>query len=201
MLLSDREIIDLCDTDRLNLLTRDKDPVVKPMIAPFERGQVRRGEQGEPLISYGTSSFGYDVRLSNEYKIFRTTHNGVIDPKAFNEALVEEVSEGVCTIPPHGFVLAKTHEHFCIPSNILVVCVGKSTYARCGLIVNVTPLEPGWEGVLTLEISNTTPLPAHVYSFEGIAQLLFLKGATPEVTYRDRGGKYQGQTAVTLPRV
>ena len=168
------------------------------MIEPFEPGQVRDG-----AISYGTSSFGYDIRVADEFKVFTDVHSVVVDPKHFDErSFVDIEGEGECIIPPNSFALARTLEYFRIPSDVLVVCVGKSTYARCGIIVNVTPLEPEWEGHLTLEISNTTPLPAKIYANEGIAQLLFFKGdRVPSTTYAQRSGKYQGQRGVTPPRL
>lgn len=167
------------------------------MIEPFETGQVRDGK-----ISYGISSYGYDIRVSPEFKVFTNVHNTVVDPKNFDDRSFVDVTGPECIIPPNSFALARTEEYFRIPRNVLVVCVGKSTYARCGLIVNVTPLEPTWEGYLTLEISNTTPLPAKVYGGEGIAQLLFFEGdEEPEVAYADRKGKYMKQVGVTLPRM
>jgi len=167
------------------------------MISPFEDKQIR-----ENKISYGLSSFGYDARVSNEFKIFTNVNSEIVDPKNFKASnfITKNVSE--CIIPPNSFVLASTVEYFRIPKNVLVICLGKSTYARCGIIVNVTPLEPGWEGHVTLEFSNTTPLPAKIYANEGVAQFIFLKGnETPETTYSDRNGKYMGQTGVTLPKI
>jgi len=167
------------------------------MISPFEDKQIR-----ENKISYGLSSFGYDARVSNEFKIFTNLNSEIVDPKNFKASnfITKNVSE--CIIPPNSFVLASTVEYFKIPKDVLVVCLGKSTYARCGIIVNVTPLEPGWEGHVTLEFSNTTPLPAKIYANEGVAQFIFLKGnETPETTYSDRNGKYMGQTGVTLPKI
>ena len=169
----------------------------KEMISPFEDKQVRGNK-----ISYGLSSFGYDARVSNEFKIFTNLNSEVVDPKNFKPTnfITKNVSE--CIIPPNSFVLASTIECFKIPKDVLVICLGKSTYARCGIIVNVTPLEPGWEGHVTLEFSNTTPIPAKIYANEGVAQFIFLKGnETPEITYSDRKGKYMGQTGVTLPKV
>ncbi len=167
------------------------------MIEPFEAGQVRDG-----CISYGLSSYGYDIRVAPEFKVFTNVHNIVVDPKAFDDRSFVDVNAAECIIPPNSFALARTVEYFKIPRDTLVVCVGKSTYARCGIIVNVTPLEPTWEGHLTLEISNTTPLPAKIYGSEGIAQLLFFQGdELPEITYADRKGKYMGQEGVTLPRL
>ena len=167
------------------------------MINPFEENQIRDNK-----ISYGLSSYGYDARVSNEFKIFTNVNSEVVDPKNFKQSnfISKKVSE--CIIPPNSFVLASTVEYFKIPNDIMVICLGKSTYARCGIIVNVTPLEPGWEGYVTLEFSNTTPLPAKVYANEGAAQFVFLKGnEKPEVTYADRDGKYMKQKGVTLPKV
>lgn len=170
------------------------------MISPFQAGQVRENGNGR-IISYGVSSYGYDVRCSNEFKIFTNINSAIVDPKAFDENSFINVSSDVCIIPPNSFALARTVEYFRIPRDVLTICLGKSTYARCGIIVNVTPLEPEWEGHVTLEFSNTTTLPAKIYAGEGVAQMIFL-GADEvcEVSYRDRGGKYQGQTGVTLPR-
>ena len=171
------------------------------MIEPFEHGQVREGKDNERLISYGTSSYGYDVRCSNEFKVFTNIHSATVDPKKFDENSFVDVVSDVCVIPPNSFALASTVEYFRIPRNILTICLGKSTYARCGIIVNVTPLEPEWEGHVTLEFSNTTSLPAKIYANEGVAQMLFLESDEEcEVSYKDRGGKYQGQTGVTLPK-
>ena len=167
------------------------------MIEPFVDGQVRDG-----VISYGLSSYGYDIRVAPEFKVFTNVHSAIVDPKAFDDRSFVDINEDVCIIPPNSFALARTVEFFRIPRDVLVVCVGKSTYARCGLIVNVTPLEPTWEGYLTLEISNTTPLPAKIYGNEGIAQLLFFEGdEEPETTYADRQGKYMQQVGVTLPKM
>lgn len=169
----------------------------KGMITPFQEKQKREG-----VISYGLSSYGYDCRLSDEFMIFTNVDNAVVDPKQFNPSSFVTRKTDVCIIPPNSFVLCRTVETFKVPRDVLVICLGKSTYARCGLIVNVTPLEPEWEGQVTLEISNTTPLPAKVYANEGIAQFLFLKGeGACEVSYADRAGKYMGQTGVTLPRM
>ena len=171
--------------------------VEESMISPFEDKQVRDGK-----ISYGLSSFGYDARVSEEFKIFTNVNSEIVDPKDFKSTNFVTKNGSVCVIPPNSFALARTVEHFKIPKNVLVICLGKSTYARCGIIVNVTPLEPGWEGHVTLEFSNTTPLPAKIYANEGVAQFIFLKGnEKPEVTYADRKGKYMGQTGVTLPKV
>ncbi len=167
------------------------------MITPFLEKQKSSG-----VISYGLSSYGYDARLSDEFKIFTNLDSAIIDPKDFSQTGFVDRQTDVCIIPPNSFALARTIEYFKIPKDVLVICLGKSTYARCGLIVNVTPLEPGWEGHVTLEISNTTPLPAKVYANEGICQFLFYRGDTPcEVTYADRAGKYMGQKGVTLPRL
>lgn len=169
------------------------------LIEPFASTQIR-SVNGEKIVSYGTSSYGYDVRCANEFKIFTNIHSSVVDPKNFDEnSFVNKVGD-TCIIPPNSFVLARTVEYFRIPRNILTICLGKSTYARCGIIVNVTPLEPEWEGHVTLEFSNTTPLPAKIYANEGVAQMLFLESdEVCEVSYKDRGGKYQGQKGVTLP--
>ena len=167
------------------------------MIEPFLDHQVSEGK-----ISYGLSSIGYDVRISDEYRIFTNVNSSLVDPKNFSDDNFIERKGPYCIIPPNSFVLARTVEKFKIPDDVLVICLGKSTYARCGIIVNVTPLEPGWEGYVTLEFSNTTPLPAKIYANEGVAQFIFLKGnEKPEVTYADRKGKYMGQSGVTLPKV
>jgi dCTP deaminase len=170
------------------------------MISPFEAGQVREDENGK-MISYGTSSYGYDVRCSTEFKIFTNINSAIVDPKNFDEASFVDVNAGVCIIPPNSFALARTIETFKIPRNVLTICLGKSTYARCGIIVNVTPLEPEWEGHVTLEFSNTTTLPAKIYANEGVAQMLFFESDEEcETSYADRAGKYQGQQGVTLPK-
>ena len=170
------------------------------MITPFEPGQVR-DQDGRRLVSYGTSSYGYDVRCADEFKIFTNINSAIVDPKDFDDSSFVDVCADVCIIPPNSFALARTVEYFRIPRDVLVICLGKSTYARCGIIVNVTPLEPEWEGHVTLEFSNTTPLPARIYANEGIAQMLFLGSDEPcETSYRERGGKYQGQVGVTLPK-
>ncbi|MCF6281327.1 MAG: dCTP deaminase [Candidatus Polarisedimenticolaceae bacterium] len=170
------------------------------MIEPFEHNQVREGEEGR-VISYGTSSYGYDVRCADEFKIFTNINSAVVDPKNFDDNSFVDVKSDVCIIPPNSFALARTVEYLRIPRNVLVVCLGKSTYARCGIIVNVTPLEPEWEGHVTLEFSNTTPLPAKIYANEGIAQLLFFESdEVCSTSYNDRAGKYQGQLGVTLPK-
>ena len=171
------------------------------MIEPFSENQVRLDSSGNKLISYGVSSFGYDVRCSNEFKIFTNINSAVVDPKNFDANSFVDVKSDVCVIPPNSFALARTIEYFKIPRKVLTICLGKSTYARCGIIVNVTPLEPEWEGHVTLEFSNTTNLPAKIYAGEGVAQMIFLESDEDcEVSYRDRGGKYQGQTGVTLPK-
>lgn len=170
------------------------------MIEPFVEQQVRTKDT-EKLISYGVSSYGYDVRCANEFKVFTNIHSATVDPKYFDEKSFVDVVGDVCIIPPNSFALARTVEYFRIPRNVLTICLGKSTYARCGIIVNVTPLEPEWEGHVTLEFSNTTTLPAKIYANEGVAQMLFLESnEVCEVSYKDRGGKYQGQTGVTLPK-
>jgi dCTP deaminase len=183
---------------------RPDHPIVrdfKPMIEPFESGQVRERD-GEKIISYGTSSYGYDVRCANKFKIFTNINSSVVDPKNFDPNCFVDFEGDVCIIPPNSFVLARTVEYFRIPRNVLTICLGKSTYARCGIIVNVTPLEPEWEGHVTLEFSNTTNLPAKIYANEGVAQMLFLESdETCETSYADRGGKYQGQTGVVVPRM
>jgi dCTP deaminase len=167
------------------------------MIDPFEDRQVRAG-----VISYGLSSYGYDIRVADEFKVFTNINSTVVDPKNFDARSFVDVKAEVCIIPPNSFALAKTVEYFRIPRDVLTVCVGKSTYARCGLIVNVTPFEPEWEGFVTLEISNTTPLPAKVYANEGIAQVLFFQSdETCEVSYADKKGKYQKQQGLTLPKL
>ena len=171
------------------------------MIEPFSENQIRVNEDGEKLISYGVSSFGYDVRCANEFKVFTNIHSTIIDPKCFDNKNFVDIESDVCIIPPNSFALARTVEYFRIPRNVLTICLGKSTYARCGIIVNVTPLEPEWEGHVTLEFSNTTNLPAKIYAGEGVAQMIFF-GSDEEckISYKDRGGKYQGQTGVTLPK-
>lgn len=182
-LLSDRQIRELAKT--------------QGMIEPFVEKQKREG-----VISYGLSSYGYDARCAPEFKIFTNVDNALVDPKDFSSQSFVDRTTDICVIPPNSFVLTHTVEYFRIPRDVLVICLGKSTYARCGLIVNVTPLEPGWEGHVTLEISNTTPLPARVYANEGIAQFLFFKGSSAcETSYADRSGKYMGQRGVTLPRL
>src|SRR5687768_4792532 len=167
------------------------------MIEPFEGRQVRTG-----VISYGVSSYGYDMRVASEFKIFTNVLSSIIDPKQFDPKSFVEFEGDVCIVPPNSFALARSIEYFRIPRDVMTICVGKSTYARCGIITNVTPFEPEWEGYVTLEISNTTPLPARIYANEGIAQVLFFKGAEPPLTsYKDKRGKYQGQHGVTLPKI
>lgn len=171
------------------------------MIEPYAENQVRFDKNGEKLISYGVSSYGYDVRCAREFKVFTNVHSAIVDPKNFDEKSFIDIESDVCIIPPNSFALARTIEYFRIPRNVLTVCLGKSTYARCGIIVNVTPLEPEWEGHVTLEFSNTTNLPARIYAGEGVAQMLFFESdEVCETSYKDRGGKYQGQTGVTLPK-
>jgi dCTP deaminase len=170
------------------------------MIEPFEDGLVRRSDSGA-VISYGLSSYGYDLRVANEFKVFTNVFNTVVDPKAFDPRSFVDVETDICIVPPNSFALARSVEYFRIPRDVLTLCVGKSTYARCGIIVNVTPFEPEWEGHVTLEISNTTPLPARIYAGEGLAQVLFLAANEPcETSYADRGGKYQAQRGITIPR-
>ena len=171
------------------------------MIEPFEPGQVKTSSRGA-IVSYGTSSYGYDIRCSNEFKIFTNINAAIVDPKHFSANSFVDFRGDVCIIPPNSFALARTVEYFRIPRDILTLCLGKSTYARCGIIVNVTPLEPEWEGHVTLEFSNTTPLPARIYANEGVAQVIFLESdEVCETSYKDRGGKYQGQQGVTLPKI
>ena len=167
------------------------------MIEPFQATQVRSG-----AISYGVSSYGYDIRVAEEFKIFTNVHSAVVDPKDFDPRSMVDFKGDVCIIPPNSFALARTVEYFRIPRNVLTICVGKSTYARCGIIVNVTPFEPEWEGYVTLEISNTTPLPAKIYANEGIAQVLFFEAADEcEISYADKQGKYQRQQSIVLPKL
>ena len=167
------------------------------MIEPFVEGQVSKG-----VISYGLSSYGYDIRVSDEFKVFTNVHNSMVDPKNFDEKSFVEIKADECIVPPNSFALARTIEYFRIPRSTLTVCLGKSTYARCGIIVNVTPFEPEWEGYVTLEISNTTPIPAKMYANEGIAQVLFFEGdEVCETSYADKKGKYQKQTGITIPRI
>lgn len=170
---------------------------VRGMIIPFEKAQVREG-----VISYGLSSYGYDVRIADEFKIFTNVYSSIVDPKNFDPKSMVDFKGDVCIIPPNSFVLGRTVERICVPEDVLCICLGKSTYARCGLVVNTTPFEPGWEGYVTLEISNTTPLPAKIYANEGIAQVLFFQSDERcEVSYADKKGKYQNQKHITLPKI
>ena len=172
-----------------------------PMISPYEDKQIKKVDD-ESVISYGLSSFGYDARLAPEYKIFSNVDGGVVNPKQFSPTHFADRMGKTCIIPPNGFVLARTMEYFRIPKDVLALCLGKSTYARVGVVVNCTPLEPGWEGHVTLELSNTTPLPVRVFAYEGICQFIFLRGeSSPLVNYATRNGKYQGQTGITLARM
>ena len=169
------------------------------MIEPFVESQTRAG-----VVSYGVSSYGYDIRVADEFKVFTNVFNTVVDPKNFDPKSLVEFTGDVCTVPPNSFALARSVEYFRVPRNVLTICVGKSTYARCGIITNVTPFEPEWEGFVTLEISNTTPLPARIYANEGIAQVLFFtaeEGDECEISYKDKKGKYQGQQGITLPKL
>ncbi len=172
------------------------------MIEPFSATQVRHDEAGGRLISYGLSSYGYDLRVSSEFKVFTNVYNTVVDPKAFDDRSFVDMDTEICIVPPNSFALARSVEYFRIPRDVLTICVGKSTYARCGIIVNVTPFEPEWEGHVTLEISNTTPLPAKIYANEGLAQVVFFQGdEVCETSYADRGGKYMKQRGITIPRM
>lgn len=182
MILNDREIKELC--------------VKEKMIAPFCEKQIHEG-----VISFGLSSFGYDIRIADEFKIFTNINSAFVDPKKFDLKSFIDFKGDVCIIPPNSFALARSFEYFKIPENIMCLALGKSTYARCGIVTNITPLEAGWEGYLTIEISNTTPLPAKIYSKEGICQLIFFKGEKPLKPYNKKGGKYQSQKGITLPRV
>jgi dCTP deaminase len=185
-ILSDKEIRRLCRERR--------------MIEPFFEGQVRHHQSGDRVVSYGLSSYGYDLRVADEFKVFTNVFNTVVDPKAFDAKSFVDVHGTVCIVPPNSFALARSVEYFRIPRDILTICLGKSTYARCGIIANVTPFEPEWEGHATLEISNTTPLPAKIYANEGLAQVIFLRATEScEVSYADRKGKYQAQSGITLP--
>ena len=167
------------------------------MISPFNEKQVREG-----VISYGLSSYGYDLRVADEFKIFTNVNNAIVDPKRFDETSFVDIHKDICIVPPNSFALARSVEYFKIPRDVLTICVGKSTYARCGIIVNVTPFEPEWEGFVTLEISNTTPLPARIYANEGLCQILFFQSDEPcETSYKDKKGKYQGQKGIVLPKL
>ena len=171
------------------------------MIEPFIDRQVKTAD-GHPVVSYGLSSYGYDIRVADEFKVFTNVHNSLVDPKQFQENSFVTLITDSCIIPPNSFALARSIEYFRIPRDVLTICVGKSTYARCGIIVNVTPFEPEWQGYVTLEISNTTPLPAKIYAHEGIAQVLFFQATQVcQLSYADRKGKYMGQTGITLPRI
>jgi dCTP deaminase len=174
-----------------------KEMAEKGMISPFSESQVREG-----VISYGVSSYGYDMRISDEFKIFTDIHTTIVDPKKFDPHNFVDFKGNICTVPPNSFALATSIEYFKLPRDIIVICLGKSTYARCGIVVNVTPLEPEWEGHVTIEISNTSPLPARIYAKEGIAQLIFL--GADEIcarSYKDKTGKYQAQKGITLPKI
>lgn len=174
----------------------------KGMIDPFVDGQVKKLEDGSKAISYGLSSYGYDLRVSKEFKVFTNVFNTVVDPKNFDSQSFVDMETDICIVPPNSFALARSVEYFRIPREVLTICVGKSTYARCGIIVNVTPFEPEWEGHVTLEISNTTPLPAKIYANEGLAQVVFFESKELcETSYADRGGKYMAQTGITIPRM
>ncbi len=177
--------------------------LTREMISPFEPCQIKKVRE-KKVISYGTSSYGYDIRCSDDFKVFTNINSTIVDPKNFDERSFVDFRGEVCIIPPNSFALARTVEYFKIPRNVLTVCLGKSTYARCGIIVNVTPFEPEWEGYVTLEFSNTTPLPAKIYANEGVAQVIFFESQADDVcelSYKDRGGKYQGQDGVTLPKL
>lgn len=174
----------------------------KKMIVPFVDRQVRTDEDQKHAVSFGLSSYGYDIRVSNHFKVFTNVHNTLVDPKNFSDSAFVDIIADECIIPPNSFALARSVEYFCIPRNILTICLGKSTYARCGIIVNVTSFEPEWEGHVTIEISNTTPLPAKIYANEGIAQVLFFEASSEcAVSYADRNGKYMKQTGVVVPRI
>ena len=174
-----------------------KQALEKNMIEPFEQSQVRKN-----VISFGVSSFGYDLRVSDEFKIFTNVNNAIVDPKNFTPESFVDFEGPVCIVPPNSFALARSVEYFKIPRNVMTICLGKSTYARCGIIVNVTPFEPEWEGHVTLEISNTTPLPAKIYANEGMAQVLFFESQDdPEISYKDKNGKYQKQNRITLAKL
>jgi dCTP deaminase len=176
--------------------------VERGMIEPFVDGQIKKTESGERVISYGLSSYGYDLRVSNEFKVFTNVYGSVVDPKSFDDRSFVDMETDVCVVPPNSFALARSVEYFRIPREVLTICVGKSTYARCGIIVNVTPFEPEWEGHVTLEISNTTPLPARIYANEGLAQVVFFQASEVcETSYADRAGKYMGQRGITIPRM
>ncbi len=172
------------------------------MITPFLGGQVKEGEAGEKCVSFGLSSYGYDIRVADEFKVFTNVYNSIVDPKAFDNDSFVDIKGSQCIIPPNSFALARSVEYFKIPRDVLTICLGKSTYARCGIIVNVTPFEPEWEGYVTIEISNTTPLPAKVYANEGIAQVIFFGSDDPcALSYKDRNGKYMKQHGIVVPRM
>ena len=172
------------------------------MIEPFSPTQVRQAEAGRSIISYGLSSYGYDLRVSNEFKVFTNVFNTMVDPKAFDAKSFVDIETDICIVPPNSFALARSVEYFRIPRDVLTICLGKSTYARCGIIVNVTPFEPEWEGFVTLEISNTTPLPARIYANEGLSQVVFFESDEQcEVSYKDKKGKYQAQQGIVLPKI
>jgi dCTP deaminase len=173
----------------------------KKMIEPFVDHLVRTTEDGKKVVSYGLSSFGYDLRVAGEFKVFTDVYNCLVDPKNFRAGAFVDIEADECIIPPNSFALARSIEYFCIPRTVLAFCIGKSTYARCGIIVNVTPFEPEWEGFVTIEISNTTPLPAKIYANEGIAQIIFFEGEAPEISYADRHGKYMRQQGIVGPTV
>lgn len=171
------------------------------MIEPFVDRLIRYDDEENKIVSYGLSSYGYDLRVADEFKIFTNVHNSIVDPKSFDDDSFVDKCTSKCIIPPNSFALARSKEYFRIPRNILAFCIGKSTYARCGIIVNVTPFEPEWEGFVTIEISNTTPLPAVIYANEGIAQIIFFEGERCDVSYKDRDGKYMNQVGIVVPRV
>ncbi|MDB2614002.1 dCTP deaminase [Chlamydiales bacterium] len=172
------------------------------LIDPFFSSQVKKDESGNRLVSYGLSSYGYDIRVADEFKVFTNVYNSIVDPKNFDNDSFVDIKAPECIIPPNSFALARSVEYFRIPRNVFTICLGKSTYARCGIIVNVTPFEPEWEGYVTLEISNTTPLPAKIYSNEGIAQVIFLSSEQPcKTSYKDREGKYMRQHGIVVPRI
>jgi dCTP deaminase len=174
----------------------------KGMIEPFVDGQIKQDAEGNRVVSYGLSSYGYDLRVSDEFKVFTNVYSAMVDPKAFDDRSFVDIQTDVCTVPPNSFALARSVEYFRIPREVLTICVGKSTYARCGIIVNVTPFEPEWEGHVTLEISNTTPLPARIYANEGLAQVVFFHAhEVCETSYADRAGKYMKQRGITIPRL
>ena len=176
--------------------------VENAMIEPFVDGQVKSDDAGNRVVSYGLSSYGYDLRVSDEFKVFTNVHSVMVDPKGFDEKSFVDIRTDVCIVPPNSFALARSVEYFRIPRDVLTICVGKSTYARCGIIVNVTPFEPEWEGHVTLEISNTTPLPARIYANEGLAQVVFFQAdEVCETSYADRAGKYMRQRGITIPRL